>query len=65
MTLRHVRLILFAVIVAGAAVSTATAQESLRFLFEITVDGSVVARPEITLEQGGKGIMTLSRLMKK
>ena len=47
MTLSHLRFIVVAGIVAGAAVSPAVAQESLRVLFEITVDGSVVARPEL------------------
>jgi hypothetical protein len=58
MTLRDARLIVLAGIVAGAAVSTATAQESMRLQFEITVDGSIVARPELTLEPGGKGDIT-------
>lgn len=46
MTLRHARSIVLAGIVAGAAVSTAIAQDSLRLQFEITIDGSVVAKPE-------------------
>ena len=58
MTLRHVRFIVLAGIVAGAAVSTASAQESLRLLFEITVDGSVVARPELRVQSGGEGGIT-------
>ena len=55
MTLRRARLIVVAAIVAGAAVSTATAQESLRLQFEITVDGSVVAKPELKVQSGGEG----------
>jgi hypothetical protein len=55
MTLRHAKLIVLACIVAGAAVSTAIAQESLRLQFEITVDGSVVGKPELRLEPGGQG----------
>ena len=51
MTLRHVRFIVLAGIGAGAAVSTAIAQESLRLLFEMTVDGSVVAAPELGVHQ--------------
>jgi hypothetical protein len=58
MTLRQARLIVIAGIVAGAAVSTAIARESLRLLFEISVDGSVVARPEVKLEPGDKGDIT-------
>ena len=59
MMLRHARLTLFAVIVAGATVSSAMTQESLDLLFEITVDGSVVARPEVRVDRGGKGVITL------
>ena len=55
MTLRHAKLIVLACIVAGAAVSTAIAQESLRLQFEITVDGSVLGKPELRLEPGGQG----------
>jgi len=55
MTLRRARLIVVAAIVAGAAVSTATAQESLRLQFEITVDGSVVAKPKLKVQSGGEG----------
>ena len=58
MTLRHVRFIVLAGIVAGAAVSTAIAHESLRLLFEITVDGSVVAAPELGVQSGGEGDIT-------
>ena len=42
-------------IVAGAAVSTAIFQESLGLQFEITVDGSVVAKPELRVQTGGEG----------
>ena len=59
MKLRHVRLIVLACIVAGATLSTAIAQESLRLQFEITVDGSVVARPELTVQSGGKASIVL------
>ena len=59
MKLRHVRLIVLAGIVAGAAVSTAVAQGSPRLLFEVTVDGSVVARPELTVLSGGQGSIVL------
>ena len=58
MTLRNLRFIVLAGIVAGAAVSPAIAQESLRLLFEITVDGSVVARPELKVQSGGEGDIT-------
>jgi len=59
MTLRHAKLLALAGIVAGAAVSTAIAQESLSLQFEILVDGSVVARPELRLEPGATGDITL------
>ncbi len=55
MTFKRARLIVLAVIVAAAAVSTAMAQESLRLQFEITVDGSVVAKPELKVQSGGEG----------
>lgn len=58
MTLSHLRSIVVAGIVAGAAVSPAVAQESLRLLFEITVDGSVVARPELRVQPGDEGDIT-------
>jgi hypothetical protein len=58
MTLRHMRFMVLAGIVAGAAVSPAIAQDSLRLLFEITVDGSVVARPELKVQSGGEGDIT-------
>ena len=60
MKLRHGRLIVLACIVAGVAVSTATARESSRLLFEITVDGSIVARPELSVDSGGTGSILLS-----
>jgi len=56
---RHARLIVLAGIVAAAAVSTAIAQESPRLLFEVTVDGSVVASPELTVQSGGEGSIVL------
>jgi hypothetical protein len=59
MKIRHVRLLVLAGIVAAAAVSTAIAQESPRLLFEVTVDGSVVARPELTVQSGGEGSIVL------
>ena len=59
MKLRRVRLIVLAGIVAGAAVSTAIAQESPRLLFEVTVDASVVARPELRVPSGGEGSIVL------
>ena len=59
MKLRHARLIVLACIVVGAALSTAIAQESPRFLFEVTLDGSVVARPELRVQSGGAGSIVL------
>ena len=48
---------------AGAAVSTAIAQESRRLLFEITVDGSVVARPEVKLEEDGEVVSKVAMVL--
>ena len=59
MKLRHVRLVVLACIVVGAALSTAIAQESPRFLFEVTLDGSLVARPELRVQSGGEGSIVL------
>ena len=59
MRLRHARLIVLACIVAGVAASTATGQESPRLLFEITLDGSLVARPELRVQSGGEGSIVL------
>ena len=59
MTLKHARVLLLTAIVAGASVSTALAQESRRLSFEITVDGAVVARPEVKLEEDGEVAMVL------
>ena len=47
-----------ACIVVGAALSSAIAQESTRFLFEVTLDGSIVARPELRVQPGGEGDIT-------
>ena len=52
------RLIVFACLV-GIAASIATAQETPRLLFEITVDGSTVARPEMRVPLGGQGRIEL------
>ena len=42
--------------IASVAVSTAVAQEEApRLSFEIAIDGSVVARPELRVSSGGKG----------
>jgi hypothetical protein len=44
---------------AGLGASPTTAQESPRLLFEVTVNDSVVARPEITVRSGGEGRIDL------
>lgn len=59
MKLRHVRLIVLACIVAGVAASPAMGQESPRLLFEVTVGGSLVARPEMRVRSGGEGRIVL------
>ena len=61
MKLRHARLIVLACIVAGVAASTATGQESPRLLFDITLDGSLVARPELRVQSGGEGSLVLDK----
>ena len=54
MKVRHAALIALLGI-AGVVVSTAIAQEPPRLSFEITIDGAVVARPELRVASGGKG----------
>jgi hypothetical protein len=58
MTLSKRMLIVLACL-AGVAVSTASAQESARLLFEVTIDGSTVARPEMKLRSGDEGRIQL------
>jgi hypothetical protein len=52
------RLVVFACTVA-LAIATAMAQESPRLLFEVTIDGSVVAKPEMRVPSGGEGRIEL------
>ena len=52
------RLLVFACVVA-LAISTAIAQESPRLLFEVTIDGSLVAKPEMRVPSGGEGRIEL------
>jgi hypothetical protein len=59
MTLRDIKLIVLAAIAAGVAASTAMARESPRLLFEVTVDDSLVARPELRVPSGGEGRIEL------
>jgi hypothetical protein len=54
-------LIVLACIVAGVAASTAIGQESPRLLFEVTVGGSLVARPEMSVRSGGEGHIVLNQ----
>jgi hypothetical protein len=56
--MKWTHVVVVACIVAGA-VSTTTAQESPRLLFEVTVDGSLVARPEMKVRSGGEGRIEL------
>ena len=45
--------------IAALSMSRAIAQESPRLLFEVTVDGSIVARPEMRVPSGGEGRLEL------
>jgi hypothetical protein len=45
--------------IIGVTVFTAGAQQSPRLLFEVSVDGSLVARPEMRVPLGGEGRLEL------
>jgi hypothetical protein len=47
--------------VAASSVSLAIAQETPRLLFEVTVNGSTVARPEMRVPSGGEGRLELDQ----
>ena len=47
------------VCVVAVLVAPAMGQETPRLLFEVTVDGSLVARPEMRVPSGGQGRLEL------
>ena len=52
-------LLIVLVSIVAVTVSTARAQQPPRLLFEISVDGSLVARPELRVPLGGEGRIEL------
>jgi hypothetical protein len=58
--MRSIRLFVLAYVVALFFVPAA-AQEPPRLLFEVTVDGTVVARPELRVPLGQEGRLSLDR----
>ena len=48
--------------VVAVGMSSAIAQEQTRIQFEVTIDGSIVARPEIRVPSGGEGRMELDEV---
>jgi len=47
--------------VIALSLSPAAAQEAPRLLFEVSVDGTVVARPEMRVPLGGEGRLSLDK----
>lgn len=46
--------------VVALSVCSASAQEPTRLQFEVTIDGSLVARPELRVQSGGEGRLDLN-----
>jgi hypothetical protein len=57
--MKWTRLFLFACVVA-LGMSPAIAQEAPRFLFEVTIDGAIVAKPELRVASGRQGLIVLT-----
>jgi len=48
--------------VAAAGMSSPLAQERTRLQFEVTIDGSIVARPQMSVPSGGEGRLELNEV---